>query len=921
MAIRRLLGVLFCFLMINVSTAGDPDRFLHEAREYLGKGEQKAAIIQLKNFLREQPRNGEARWLLGRAYLQVGETAGAVKELERARDLGIEPDKWQLSLAEAYLKNNEPRKVLDNIHFDEDQPPEVRSKLLAFRASANLMLNRYDEARTDLEESLQLDPDQPSAYLGLARLALLERHPGEASDHLAKVLELDPENVEAYLLQAEIHRQKHEFETAGEFYREVLKRQPRAIQALLGSAAVNVAQGKLDQARKDLDKADEIAKGNPQALYLRGLLEFRAQNLDAAKAALEQLLYEIPDHAQTLTMLGVIAYLQNDLKTADKYLEDSHRQLPHSFPVAKILAAVKMKLKQPREAVSLLEPYRHEYGEDPQYLALLGSAYLQNRQFDAGTEALTEAAKLAPDVAAIQAQLGLGELASGNLAKAEGHLEQAIELKQGVLQVEVLLVLAQIKQKKYQQALETAQKLAKRMPDSPMPLNLIASTYMAMGETDKAEQTWKHLLTDYPEFLTAALNLAKLKLYQGDLEEAEKYYRHVLDNRSGDVTALVGLAQVAKARHDTKQMVSYLQQAIDRHPDAFEPASILVRYYLATGDALKALSIARTQVENHGTNPLAYQLLGQAQLAADQAASAVATFRKLTLLSPETPLVWHFLALALERNQDDAGALDAWEEALNLQDNFLPAISNRVRVLLKQKRYDEAMAGAKKIQAQYPDIAAGYFLQGEVDLARQRFKQAIQSYQKSYEIMPSRVAAQRLYQLYRKVGETDKGRAVLESWLEKSPGDAGSWLMLAMGSQAEKRNEKAVFAYEKVSALQPNNVLTLNNLAWLYFENSDPRAMETAERVAELGMDKPEVLDTVGWIYVHNGRVEDGLRMLQESAVKAPHIPAIKLHLAEALNKVGRKEEAAKALKRLLKEYPNFPEREQARQLLDSLIR
>ncbi len=161
----------------------------------------------------------------------------------------------------------------------------------------------------------------------------------------------------------------------------------------------------------------------------------------------------------------------------------------------------------------------------------------------------------------------------------------------------------------------------------------------------------------------------------------------------------------------------------------------------------------------------------------------------------------------------------------------------------------------------------------------------------------------------------------MESWLEQSPGDAGSWMLLALGYQAEKNHGKAIFAYEKALSLQPDNTVVLNNLAWLYQETYDPRGLETAKRLAGLEQDKPEVLDTVGWIYLHNGRLEDGLRMLQEAAVKAPHIPAIRLHLAEALIKTGRKEEAKIELKRLIKEHPDFPERLRARKLLDSVMR
>jgi FimV-like protein len=79
------------------------------------------------------------------------------------------------------------------------------------------------------------------------------------------------------------------------------------------------------------------------------------------------------------------------------------------------------------------------------------------------------------------------------------------------------------------------------------------------------------------------------------------------------------------------------------------------------------------------------------------------------------------------------------------------------------------------------------------------------------------------------------------------------------------------------------------------------------------------MLDTVGWIYSQRGRLKEGVTLLQEAAVRAPHLPAIHLHLAEALVQSGNKDEARRILQRLLKEQPQFPERERAQKLLDSM--
>ena len=93
--------------------------------------------------------------------------------------------------------------------------------------------------------------------------------------------------------------------------------------------------------------------------------------------------------------------------------------------------------------------------------------------------------------------------------------------------------------------------------------------------------------------------------------------------------------------------------------------------------------------------------------------------------------------------------------------------------------------------------------------------------------------------------------------------------------------------------------------------------MKHAERAHELAPGRTEVTDTLGWLLVQNGEVSRGLVLLQEAAVKAPHIPDIRYHMVVALDKVGRRDEARKELDRLLKTGRAFPDVDKARALRD----
>ena len=54
--------------------------------------------------------------------------------------------------------------------------------------------------------------------------------------------------------------------------------------------------------------------------------------------------------------------------------------------------------------------------------------------------------------------------------------------------------------------------------------------------------------------------------------------------------------------------------------------------------------------------------------------------------------------------------------------------------------------------------------------------------------------------------------------------------------------------FERMLGAQNANPVVLNNLAWLYHEAEDARALPTARRAYELAPEQPEIMDTYGWI-------------------------------------------------------------------------
>src|SRR5690606_28435531 len=114
------------------------------------------------------------------------------------------------------------------------------------------------------------------------------------------------------------------------------------------------------------------------------------------------------------------------------------------------------------------------------------------------------------------------------------------------------------------------------------------------------------------------------------------------------------------------------------------------------------------------------------------------------------------------------------------------------------------------------------------------------------------------------------------------PQSARPVLIKAVNAQVAGDATTAMKWYQQTIELAPGNATALNNLAWIYYEQKDSRALELAKRAHELAPASPPILDTYGWILVEQGQVAEGIKYLQQAAKLAPDAQDIKTHLQEA---------------------------------------
>ena len=906
---------LIAALCSSVAIADDSS-LLTKAQKHFDQGSYRAAMIELKNLLQDTPDNGEARFMLGKTYLRMNDVVSAEKELRRALQHGVPKIEVAPFLARAYLGLGEFQVVRDDFPIDDKAPTQEQAEMYALRGDAALMLKMLDDARSDYRAALKLRSADHGALLGMSRLAILEGDFTQAKTHLNDLLAVDAKNVDAHVLNGEILRMERDYQAAEQAYIKALEIHSSHTGALFGKAISGLAMQKYDVALQDAEKLSKLAPKLPAANYIKGAVYFQRKEYGVAKESLNDVLVIAPKHLQSKMLLGLTHYAENELEQAEFYLSSVVAMAPQHTVSRKVLAAVYMKLKEPNKAIETLDVVAQGRASDSQLFALLGSAYLQVGEHDKGIEYLEKASQVAPDVAAIRAQLALGRLATGDSVTAVDDLELAVEMDQGLMRADILLVYSHLRNKDFTKAIEAAKALTQKQPSNPVAYNLLAVSYTNKGEFDNAKQQFEKALSIDSKFTAAYMGLAQISLQQGKQQQAIGYYKEVLKVDDKNLAAMLALARQVEVMGKHDEAIDWIEKAQKANPESIQPLIFLSNAYLSKGDTLKALNMAKAAHDLEPQSSTVLGLLGRVQMANGDSSSAMATFRELVKLQPKSVNARFMLAQGQVNSKNYTAASETLEKALELDADYLPAHVLLGQVALADGELDRASAIAKSIQVKHPELSVAYELEGDVNANDGDFAKAEQLYAAAFSKKKSAVLSLKLHRVLMQLEKSTQAVTPLEEWLNEKPEDVSSRLVLAMAYQQMGNTDKGIEHYLKVADYQPNNVMALNNLAWLYQEKGNDKALKYAEKLYELAEKRPEVMDTVGWVFVQNGRVNRGLQLLQDAKVHAPHIPEIGYHYVLALDKAGRKSDAHKELQRFLRVNPDFEKRDDVQKLL-----
>ncbi|MFL6709303.1 MAG: XrtA/PEP-CTERM system TPR-repeat protein PrsT, partial [Massilia sp.] len=761
-------------------------------------------------------------------------------------------------------------------------------------------------------------PGQPDALIGMARLAAIDKDLDGAAKLVDRAIAANPKNADVFMFKGTLLRAQNQPESAIAAFGQAITLRPDLVQAYLERANLYISAKKFDLAKNDVDAARKLAPGALPPLYSQALLDFTQNNYAAANDSIQKVLSKAPDHMPSVLLAGAIELNLNSYKLAEQHLSAYVNAFPDNAYARKLLAQTQLRSAQPGSAGETLAPLLKSSANDAQTLAMAGESSLRSQDFVKASQYFEKATALEPNQAGLRTSLGLSMLAQGKQEQGVEELEKATKLDPKSEQAGVALVRSELALKHYDKALAAIKPVIAAHPDSADLRNLEGGIYMSKKDLVAARASFDKAASMKSDMFGPVMNLAQIDVVEKKPEAAKARMVAFAEKNKG-AAAPVALAALAMSQKNIPEATTWLEKAVADNPDDVNASGQLITHYMQTQQQAKALNLARKLQAANPTKPELLDALGQAQLANNDNAGALDTYSKLTGMMPKSAAAQLRLASVHLRMKNEPAAAEDLKKALALEPDNERAKLGQVEMALAAKKPDEALSLARAMQKSAPKSALGSVIEGDILMSQKKFDGAARAYEQAHGIANATSSLLKWAGALNAAGKGKEAEAKVTAWLASHPGDAASTLYLGELALERKDFKGASERFEAMLKVAPNDPLVLNNLAWVYQQLKDPRAIPTAERAVKAAPESATVLDTLGWMLAEQGNTAKALPLLQKAVQLQPAARELRYHLAATLAKSGDKKAARQELDKVLADSTPFASIDDAKALLKTL--
>ena len=901
---------------------GEPGEaeLLASAKQQLAKKELDTAKVQIKSLLQKNPSSGEGRLVFGQLLLDSGDMAGAESELTRALDLG-QPEAAVLPLlADSMLAQGKGAALLQRFGKTSLADPKADATLRTHLAAAEAQAGNKPGADEQLAQALRAGPDHAPALLLQARLLASTGDRAGALAQVEGLIQRQPDVPEAWLLKGDLLQATKPADKADALaaYARAITLRPTLLPAHTASIMIQLGKPDLDAAAAQLAALQKVAPKQPQTLFMEALLADQRGEHKRVRELTQLLLRGSPANPPLLMLAGQAEFKLDALAQAEALFAKAMQLAPKAAPPRLQLAQVQMRTGQADKAVLTLKPLVEGEHPDAQALTLIGQAQLMVGDKKAADASFARAAKLRPTDARTRTTLALSQLAGGQDSAGLAALQEIAAGDKGNT-ADLALITAQAQRGDTAGALKAVDALAAKMPGKPLPDHVRGRLALQQNDLPGARKFFEAALAKDADYTPSLAGLAAMDLASKQPAAARSRFEAALQRNPKNVPAMLAMAEIsARSGEPPENTATWLDSAIKADPANIAPRLMLVDLYLASRQAKAALTAAQAGLAALPDNADLLDRQGRALLGLGEVQQAVSTFSKLATLNPRLALPQLRLADAQAQAKNKTAVAAAVRRAAEIAPKDPQVQQAQFSLAVMEDKPAQALVVARAVQAQRPAQAAGYLMEGDVELRQQHWDAAAAVLRKATTLKDPGDAVLRLHAALvagKKTADADKLAA---DYRKANPGDTGFVMYLGDAALAAGNFAQAESHYQSVLGQQAENPLALNNLAYILAMQKKPGALAMAERALKASPNSPAVMDTVAFCLAAENQLPRALTLQAQAVAAAPEAPQFRLQLAKLQLQSGDKASARTELTTLAKLGASFARQAEVAELLKS---
>jgi tetratricopeptide (TPR) repeat protein len=767
-----------------------------------------------------------------------------------------------------------------------DKAPTNQDALLLLADLAHTETN-LNFVRQRIEKLQSAGPDVAAFHVALGWINLRLKETNEAQADIQKALKLDPKDAAAYFAMGTI---------------EALRRDQPA-------------------ASNDLKTAAELSplRSNVRLKYADFL--FETKNVAEAEHILEDQARQAPDYIPAWINLMRVFRAAGDYDGCAEVITKVLARDSVNYDALMESANLSMSKHDGTNAVSIYRVVDSAHKNRPEVKYRLAMAYLLNGERANAVSSLNDALNLDHNYAPATLLLAELDLRNGNAAAAVNLLMPLVKKAPEDAKGHILLATAYLAQRQPEEALGVYRQMAKEFPKSPEVLRLIGAVYEQEANAVEARAAFEKSLNLSPDYLPTLEMITALDMTAKHYDEAEKRIAAVIDRNPRLAAPWLLRGKLYAAAGQTNQAESAMSKAIELDPDLPSAYLSLATLYLNSHQDKQALDRLNALLSKTN-NTTAMLEIGEIHQQANQFDEARDAYEKLIAIDPNSGLALNNLAYLYSEHYGDLGKATQLAERAKKARPEDPFVADTLAwILYKQGQYQRALGLMQESLEKKPNnpevqmhLGMTYYMMEEEDLARVHLQQAL-SADADY---PGKNEARQCLALLAidPAKATPADIEVLEKRLRDNPRDPVPLNRLAAVDERHGEVDKAVEAYQKLIAQNPQDWKAMIKLGRLYSGSlhETRKALDLAKTAHDLAPNDAHATAMLGELVYASGDYPWALSLLGESAPKLADQPEVQYDLALACYAAGRLDQADAAMEDAVKAGAALPNLGQAKQ-------